>query len=151
MLVAEVEILKCGLKHGIATRPSEHEVMVIAENIWDQIENNGLSENLLKNERLKSALSAFTYSDVDIFDTQFLDDKNKTKVLKQLRQDYVVLKPDKGNGIVLINKTECNLAMKKLFSDRSKFKVIQKDPTLTPLKSVQNYVNTMLKRNEIFE
>ena len=82
---------------------------------------------------------------------QFLHDKNKTKVLKQLRQGCVILKPDKGNGIVLINKTECNLAMKKLFSDRSKFKVIQKDPTLTPLKTAQNYVNTMLKRKEIFE
>ena len=41
--------------------------------------------------------------------------------------------------------------MKKLFFDRSKFKVIQKDPTLTRLKTVQNYVNTMFKRNEIFE
>ena len=88
---------------------------------------------------------AFTYSCVDIFDTQFLHDKNKTKVLKQLRQDCVILKPDKGNGVVLINKSEYNLAMKKLFSDRSKFKVIQKDPTLTRLKTVQNYLNTMFK------
>ena len=31
----EVEILKCGLKHRIATRPSEPEIVVIAENIWD--------------------------------------------------------------------------------------------------------------------
>ena len=125
--------------------------MVIAENIWDQIENNGVCENLMKKERVKTALRAFTYSYVDIFDTQFLHDKNKTKVLKQLRQDCVILKPDKGNGIVLINKTEYNLAMKKLFSDRSKFKVIQKDPTLIRLKTVQNYVNTMFKRNKISE
>ena len=41
--------------------------------------------------------------------------------------------------------------MKKLFSDRSKFKVIQKDPTLTQLKIAQNYVNTMFKRNKISE
>ena len=80
--------------------------MVIAENIWDQIERNSLCENL---------------------------------------------KPDKENGIVLINKTECNLAMKKLFSDLSRFTLIQKDPTLTRLKTVQNYVNTMFKRNEISE
>ena len=31
----EVEILKCGVKYGIATRPSESEMLVIAENIWD--------------------------------------------------------------------------------------------------------------------
>ena len=104
-----------------------------------------------KKKRVKTALRAFTYSYVHIFNTQFLHDKNKTKVLKQLRQDCVILKPDKGNGVVLINKTEYNLAMKKLFSDRSKFKLIQKDPTLTRLKTVQNYVNTMFKRNEISE
>ena len=63
----------------------------------------------------------------------------------------VILKPDKGNGIVVINITEYNLPMKNLFSDQSEFKVIQKDPTLTPLKTVQNYVNTMLKRNKISE
>ena len=83
----EVEILKCGLKHGIATRPNEPEMMVIAENIWDQIENNGLCENLKKKERVKTALCAFTYSYVDIFDTQFLHDKNKAQVLKQLQHD----------------------------------------------------------------
>ena len=63
----------------------------------------------------------------------------------------VTLKPDKSNGIVLINKIEYNLAMKKLFSDRSKFKLIQRDSTLTRLKTVQNYVKTMFKRSEISE
>ena len=64
----------------------------------------------MKKERVKTALFAFTYSYVVIFDAQFLYDKNKTKALKQLRQDCVILKPDKGNGIVLINKTvqSCN-------------------------------------------
>ena len=62
-----------------------------------------------------------------------------------------MLKPDKGNGIVLINKTEYNLAKKKLFSDCSKFKVIQKDPTLTRLKNIPNCVSTMFKRNETLE
>ena len=143
----EVEILKCGLKHGMATRPREPEIMVIAENIWDQIEHNGLCENLKKKERVKTALRAFTYSCVDIFDMQFLHDKNKTKVLKQLRQECVILKPDKGNGIVFHH----NLVMKKLFSDRSKFKLIQKDPTVTRLKTVHYYVNTLFKRNKTSE
>ena len=41
--------------------------------------------------------------------------------------------------------------MKKLFSDRSEFKLIHKDPTLTRLKTVQNYVNTIFTRNKISE
>ena len=72
-------------------------------------------------------------------------------MLTHFRQDCVILKPDKGNGIALIKKNECNLVMKKLFSVRSKFKIIQEVPTLTRLITVQNYVNTMFKRNEISE
>ena len=68
-------------------RPSEPEMVVIAENIWEKIERNGLCENLMKKERVKTALRAFTYSYIEIFDTQFLHGKNKTKVSKQLRQD----------------------------------------------------------------
>ena len=102
----------------------------------------------MKKERVKTALRAFTYSYVDIFNMQFLHDKNKTKVLKQLQQDCVIFKPDKSNGIVLINKNEQYLAMKRLFSDRSKSKATKDDPTLTRLKAVQNYVNIMLKRKE---
>ena len=44
----EIEILKYGLKHGIATRPSEVEMIVIAENIWDQIEQKGLCNHFMK-------------------------------------------------------------------------------------------------------
>ena len=72
-------------------------------------------------------------------------------VLKQLWQDCVILKSDKDNAIILINKIEHNLAMKKLFSDHSKFKDIKEDTTLTWLVTVQNYTNTMFKRYEIFE
>ena len=43
-------------------------MMVIAENIWNQIQRNGLCANLMKKERLKNALHDFTYSYADIFD-----------------------------------------------------------------------------------
>ena len=105
----------------------------------------------MKKDIVKTASSAFTYSYVDIFDTQFVHDKKKTTVLKQLQQDCVILRPDKGNGIVPINQNEYNFAIRKLFSDHSKIKVIKKDPTLTRLRTIQNYVNTMFKRNEASE
>ena len=50
----EPETIECGLKHGIATRPSEPERMVIVGNIWHQIEYNDLYENLMKKERVKT-------------------------------------------------------------------------------------------------
>ena len=57
----EAETLKCGLEHEIATRPNEKELVVIVENIWDQIEHNGLCENLMKKKRLKTAISSVNY------------------------------------------------------------------------------------------
>ena len=57
--VTEIEILKYGLKHGIATHPSEVEMFVIAENIWDQIEQKGLCNHFMKLERVKTALRVF--------------------------------------------------------------------------------------------
>ena len=44
----ETEIRKYSLKHGIATRPSQEEIIVIAENIWDQIEQKGLCNHFMK-------------------------------------------------------------------------------------------------------
>ena len=41
--------------------------------------------------------------------------------------------------------------MNQLFSEKTKFKIIKNDPTLTSLKTVQNYLNNRCKRNEINE
>ena len=41
--------------------------------------------------------------------------------------------------------------MNQLFSEKTKFKIIKNDPTLTSLKTIQNYLNNRCKRNEINE
>ena len=41
--------------------------------------------------------------------------------------------------------------MNQFFSDKTKFKIIKNEPTLTRLKTVQNYLNDLCKRNEITE
>ena len=54
----EMEVLKYGLKHAIATLPSEVEMIVTAENIWDQIEQKGLCNHFMKQKRVKTGLRA---------------------------------------------------------------------------------------------
>ena len=46
----------------------------------------------------------------------------KTNIIKNLRKDFVELKPDKRNGIVLIKATEYYTSLERLSSDKSKFK-----------------------------
>ena len=42
----------------------------------------------------------------------------------------MILKPDKGQGIVLVNKDGYIRNIVCLFSDKTKFQVLDKDPTL---------------------
>ena len=55
----------------------------------------------------------------------------------------MILKPDKGNGVVLESKVDYHDAMNQLFSDKTKFKIIKNHPTLTRLKIVCNYLNNL--------
>jgi hypothetical protein len=50
---------------------------------------------------------------------------------------------------VLINRSDYVISIKSLFSDSSKFKKLDYDPTLTRLHSLQNYLLKLHKRNDI--
>ena len=100
-------------------------MIVIAENIWDQIEQKGLCNHFMKRERVKTALRAFIYSYLGIYDKQYSHDKNKINIVKKkIREKHMILKVDNDNGVVLMNKVDYHDAMNQLFSDKTKFKII---------------------------
>ena len=76
-------------------------------------------------------------------------DKNKLEIIKNLRKELVILKPDKENGIVLIGTNDYYTAVENLFSDKSKFKEIHDDPTPARLSSIQRYLKKLNNRNEL--
>ena len=51
-------------------------------------------------------------------------------IIQNLRVKVIILKPDIGQGIVLVNKDDYILNMECLFSDKTKFQVLDKVPTL---------------------
>ena len=71
------------------------------------------------------------------------------ELVRNLRKDCVLLKPDKGNGLVVIDRDMYISALELLFSDVTKFKRIKNDPTLVRLSSIQSFINTLHKRGEI--
>ena len=76
----EIEILKLGLRHGVATRPVESEMIVILEGIKDQIKNAKDIKNDLSKQQIKTALCAFTFNYIDIDEKQFgIDEKRLIK------------------------------------------------------------------------
>ena len=59
------------------------------------------------------------------------------------------LRPDKVKGVVLIDKVDYHNPMNQLSSDKTQFKIIKNDLTLSRLKTVQNYLNNLCKLNNI--
>ena len=78
-------------------------------------------------------------------------DKRKLQVIKELRKDTVILKPDKGNGVVAIDTTDYYKSLDKLFSDTTKFKRLDADPTNTRLSTLQSNLWKLHNRNKISE
>ena len=74
---------------------------------------------------------------LDMDSKRLTKDKNKINVLNNLLKDVILLKPDKGNEIVLVNCLDYKNSVKQIFSDRTKFRKINEDPTFRRLSSLQ--------------
>ena len=88
---------------------------------------------------------------MDIDGENVYKDAKKLKILKNLRKDVAILKPDKRNGVVLINNVDYYQSLEHLFIDIKKFKQIDRDPTLTQLSTLQKYPRTLYNRGELTE
>ena len=71
------------------------------------------------------------------------------KVIKQLRKDIAILKPDQGNGVVLLYNKYYTTFVGSLFKDTKKLKSLESDPTITWMKILQSYLSTLHKQNEL--
>ena len=142
--------LQFGLKHGIATSPRESDLFASAESVWEQLtRNNLLRNNFHSIERAKNTIRALTFNILDFDHKRISLDNKRIKIIKDLQATTVILKPDKGEGVVLISKDDYMKSMNDLFSDRRKFKPIRKDPTHTRLNSIQRYLRTLVNRGEL--
>ena len=88
---------------------------------------------------------------LDIDSKQLAKDKSKINILNNLLKDVVLLKPDKGNGIVFVDCLDYENSVKQVFSDRTKFRKINEDLTFRRLSSLQQYLRKLKERKEISE
>ena len=72
----------------------------------------------------------------------------KHKILDKLKKNnnIVILKPDKGNAVVILDQSVYIEQMKKLISDVSKFKKLKNDPTMTRQTNTQGLLKNLKKR-----
>ena len=82
---------------------------------------------------------------------QLVKEKSKITILKNLLKDAVLLKPDKGNGIVLVDCLDHKNSVKQMLSGRIKFRKINEDPRFRRLSSLQQYLRKLKGNKEISE
>ncbi|KXJ12144.1 hypothetical protein AC249_AIPGENE28616 [Exaiptasia diaphana] len=143
-------LLKRGLKHSLAKHPSEAHMVSIMEDVWHQIRKlKVINCNNFLYQKIKTTLRMFTYGYLDLPDKQFDIDRKRIRTNKNLRKKCVLLKPDKGQGVVLLKKADYTSSMEKLFANKTKFNQLTVDPTR--LTSLRSYLNKLHKRGEISE
>ena len=88
---------------------------------------------------------------LDIDNARVRTDNKKIQSIKDLLDENVILKPDKGEGVVIVSRVDYETSMQELFSDRKRFRIIKEDLIPTRLSSVQRYLRNLQKRGEIDE
>ena len=73
------------------------------------------------------------------------------RVLRNLRKnkDIVKTKPDKANGVVILDQKLYSNAIQEIVSDTSKFEKLNKNPTLKREASLQRFLRK-LKQKKFF-
>ncbi|XP_065651296.1 uncharacterized protein LOC136079485 [Hydra vulgaris] len=71
----------------------------------------------------------------------------KHKIIKRLRknENIVITRPDKGNGIIVLNKVDYINSLNNIISDKTKFKELKDDPTIKREVSLQGYLRKLKK------
>ena len=108
--------------------------------------------NKLKSEETKSQIKAhLSYLD----NSYFYDYKPSPRILRQHRvlrnlrknKNIVITKPNKGNGVVILDRKLYNKAIEEIISDTSKFEKLNEDPTLKREASLQRFLRKLKQKN----
>ena len=113
--------------------------------------NNLLPDYYNDQNKIKNSIKALACSikALDFDDRRLISDSKHIKILKTLCKRFVI---HKGNGVVLLRQADYINSVSAMFADVTKSKLINvniPDICLTQLTTLQNYLRTIHKRNEI--
>ena len=139
----QLDILKFGLTNSICPpRINKSDVFVCFELIHDPMVKK--LKDKKQNPKLVSALSHLAHS-YSLAHRPTIADLKSYKLLKDLRKNknIIILKPDKGNGVVVLDRTAYESGILKIISNTSKFKVLAEDPTLLRERQLQRFLRKL--------
>ena len=124
----EINVLNLGLKYGIALRPKEEDIIPITEAFYSKLmDMKIIKENHMSGERIKNALRSFAYNTLEIENKRYFTDSKILKTIRNLKERMIIVKPDKGQGVVLLRKSDYIESLENIFNDETKFKEVYVD------------------------
>ena len=143
----ESDLLKAGLYFSIQPHKiRKSEIFTTLEKILRSFINN------LKSDKTKSQIKAHL---LYLANSYFYNYKPSPCILRQHRvlrnlqrnKDIVITKPDKGNGVVVLDRKLYDNAIQELISDTSKFEKLNEDPTFKREASLQRFLCKLKLKN----
>ena len=114
-----------------------------------------MQENEYSKDRFKNKFAELAYGYVRQYDR--ISEKNLTDaemeglIELQRNKRIIITKPDKGNGVVIINSDDYFRKMEDIVQDTSKFKNLEVDPTIKREEILIRLVQKLKKENKISE
>ena len=78
-------------------------------------------------------------------------DLKKHRILRTLKNNHniIILKPDKGNGVVILDRNIYLDSCFNILNDKSKFKLLDNDPTLLREGRLKRFISQLKKKRSI--
>ena len=123
----QLNVLNYGLTHSICP-PSINKTDIFA---CFEFISQGMLKNLKESKdtgKLATELSHLAHTYVSSY-RPTVSDLKKHRILKELRKNknIVILRPDKGNGVVILDRVEYDKGLFKTINDTTKFRVLTSD------------------------
>ena len=127
----EKEVLSRGLKFGIPGKTPREEVLAEFEVLYQQLRSHPpTSKEAADSCRIRLAYAADSFQRMRNDQQGFSFTAEHLKIIKSLKanKDIVIIRPDKGQGTVLMKRSEYTEKMLQILNDGSKFKKLGKCP-----------------------
>ena len=142
----ENNVLRFGLQHAIPPKfIQKSDVFATFETIHRAMKNDLKKDG--STAELKAQLSFMANTYVGKYKIS-KKTSEQYKVLKKLQQnsDIIITRPDKGNGVVFLNKSDYLSMMYDVVNDSSKFKKLNNDVTILREGQLQRFLLRLKKR-----
>ena len=120
------------------------------ESIYQSMKSRLLDKS--NDSKLKSDLSHIAQLYVNSFQPSNKDIKTQT-VLKSIHKhkDIIILKPDKGNVMVVLNRVDYIKGINDIINDRHKFKELSNDPTINREGKLQRFYGSSKRKVKLIK